>query len=78
MSAGMSSWRRTSSGSEAEMDVLTRQTYHSLYWSLYCAFQPSGTFGGGGPVGGRKSDIVIKLLGLLRKRHRKEEGKVGN
>lgn len=31
--------------------------YHSLYWSLKTAFQPSGTFGGGGPVGGAYDDI---------------------
>ena len=27
------------------------ETNHSLYCSLYCAFQPGGTFGGGGPDG---------------------------
>lgn len=29
--------------------------YHSEYWSFQRAFQPSGTFGGGGPPGGAKS-----------------------
>ena len=48
--------------------MLTRQTYHSLYWSLYCAFQPSGTFGGGGPDGGRKSDIMIDCCDRKGKR----------
>jgi hypothetical protein len=31
--------------------------YHALYWSLYTAFHPSGTLGGGGPGGGAKSAI---------------------
>lgn len=33
--------------------------YHSLYCWFHCAFQPSGTLGGGGPEGGRKSDMLI-------------------
>lgn len=36
----------------------TELKYHSLYWSFHTAFQPSGTLGGGGPVGAAKSAIV--------------------
>ena len=62
----------TVSGGVTRGLVLTRQTHHSLYWSLNCAFQPSGTFGGGGPVGGRKSDIMISCYGCREKKENRK------
>lgn len=52
-------------------------THHSLYSAFHTALYPSGTFGGGGPVGGAKSfilklvlpceSVVVRSTGVLEK-----------
>lgn len=37
-------------------------THHSLYSAFHTALYPSGTLGGGGPVGGAKSFILKPVL----------------
>lgn len=44
--------RMSAVGSEEE---ISKGACHSEYCSFHCAIQPSGTLGGGGPAGGRKS-----------------------
>jgi hypothetical protein len=42
-----------------ESEIASKSPHHSLYSAFHTALYPSGTLGGGGPVGGANSLILV-------------------